>query len=296
MSGDEPGSVSAFRCITPYHPSVRVAAFQFDVRRGDVEANVAEVERGLRGAAADGAQLVVLPEMWPTSFVVEGDDERWVSETNAALDRVRELSRELELVVCGSGFGDPASAPDSGSSGSDRLRNRLTVFDQGRDILTYDKVHLFSLTAEHVRFGRGHAVPRTVDCRGFRLSGIVCYDLRFSSILRAPFVDEAELLVVPAQWPDPRRSHWRALVVGRAVEHQAFVVATNRTGRVELGRRGLELGFPGNSLIVSPHGQVLAEGAGDAGWITADIELEELRALRKHVPVRADECEVSGNG
>jgi len=259
---------------------MRAAAFQFDVRRGDVAANLAAVERGLRAAAERGIELVVLPEMWPTSFVAEGADS-WQRASDDALARVAQLSRELELVVAGSSLGAaPGNVPP---------RNRLTVFARGERVLTYDKLHLFSPTAEGESFSAGDALPTTVETPLGKLAGIVCYDLRFGPCLRAPFLDEAEVLLVPAQWPAPRASHWRALVCGRAAELQAFVVAANRTGTDLVGRRELALDFAGNSLIAAPDGSVLAEGRGAVGLVEAELDLAISRALRRAVPVRRDE-------
>jgi predicted amidohydrolase len=260
---------------------MRVAAFQLDLRRGDVAGNLAQVERGLSQARERGIELVVLPEMWPTSFVAVGEEEAWLASSEAAVERVRTLSRGLELTVAGSAFarGEPQERP----------RNRLTVFERGEPVLLYDKLHLFTPTAEHEGFSPGRVLPPTVATRLGLLSGVVCYDLRFAPCLRAPFVDGAECLVVPAQWPTARAAQWRALVVGRAVEHQALVVAANRCGVDVFGRRGLELAFPGNSLVVAPDGTVLAEGRGEPGLVAADFELSELRALRRAVPVRRDQ-------
>ena len=150
-------------------------------------------------------------------------------------------------------------------------------------------MQLFSPTAEHLGFSPGTRTPPTVEFAGARLSGVVCYDIRFAQLLRAPFEDRAELLLVSAQWPDGRAPHWRALCVGRAVEHQSYVLAANRTGLDVIGRRKLELAFPGNSLVVSPHGEVLAEGQGASGLVTADLDLAVVRDLRRAVPVRLDE-------
>lgn len=264
---------------------MRVAAYQFDVRRGEVAANLARVEHGLRQAAARGIELVVLPEMWPTSFVAEGDPVEWQRATDAAVERVGALSRELGLLVAGSAFG-------AGRAG-EPPRNRLTLFARGERALVYDKLHLFSPTAEGESFSAGDALPPTVTLAGpeprTKLAGIVCYDLRFGMALRAPFLDEAELLLVPAQWPASRATHWRALVCGRAAELQAFVVAANRTGTDLVGRRRLELGFAGNSLVAGPDGGVLAEGRGADGLVEAELDLLGLRALRRAVPVRRDQ-------
>ena len=262
---------------------MRVAAFQFDVLRGEVAANLAAVELALALAAEQKVELVVLPEMWPTSFVPEVD-ERLLAESAAAVARVGVRSRELGLVVAGSAFATQAEAAPGALP-----RNRLTVFARGECVLTYDKLHLFSPTAEHEGFSAGDEFPPTVALGACKLSGCVCYDLRFGAGLRAPFLAEAELLVVPAQWPGSRATHWRALLCGRAAEHQAFVVAANRTGRERVGRRELPLEFIGNSLVVGPDGSVRAEGHGEDGLVTAELDLEELRDLRRAVPVRRDE-------
>lgn len=256
-----------------------VAAFQFDVRRGEVEANLAEVESGLREAARAGIRLVCLPEMWPTSFC--DPEPVALAASTAALARVSELSAELGLFVCGSAFG--AARADGPPT------NRLHVYAGGREILAYDKVHLFSPTAEPESFSPGAAPPATVSTELGTLSGVVCYDLRFGPLLRVPYLAGAELIVVPAQWPSTRASHWRALVLGRAVECQAFVVACNRVGIDRVGRRQLELEFPGNSLVADPHGRALAEGEGRRGLVAARLELGEARRLRVRVPVRRDE-------
>jgi predicted amidohydrolase len=269
---------------------MRAAAFQFDVRRGDVAANLAAVERGLAAAAERGIELVVLPEMWPTSFVADDDAGAWQRATDEALARVQELSRELGLIVAGSAFGVGGREGRAGlEPGAPRGPcNRLTVFARGERVLAYDKLHLFSPTAEGESFSAGDALPPTVATHLGKLAGVVCYDLRFALALSAPFRDGAEILIVPAQWPAARAAHWRALVCGRAAELQAFVVAANRTGTDLVGRRRLELAFAGNSLIAGPDGVPLAEGRGEEGLVSAELDLGTVRTLRRAVPVRDD--------
>jgi predicted amidohydrolase len=258
---------------------MRVAAFQFDVRTGAVPENLAAVERGLRAAAAQEIALVVLPEMWPTSFVADMHAERWLDETRAALARVAELARELALVVCGSALGERAG---------ERPANRLHVFAHGALAASHDKVHLFSPTAEDESFSAGLEPPPTVDTPAGRLAGVVCYDLRFPELTRMAFCAGAEVLAVCAQWPAPRAGHWRALCAGRAVENQCFVVGANRTGNALIGRRRLELVFAGGSLVVAPDGRVLAEGGGGEELVTAEVELAEARRMRARVPGAKD--------
>jgi predicted amidohydrolase len=260
--------------------SVRVGALQFDVRR-DAGANLERVEAGLREARERGLSLVVLPEMWPTSFPDAAVDVAGALEaTDRALARIAELSRELELAVAG-------SALARGATGEEPC-NRLHVFDRGDLALEYDKAHLFSPTAEDEGFSAGCDAPPTIEMRLGRLSGAVCYDLRFPDLWHRAHAERVELFVVPAQWPSARAAQFRALVHGVAAANQCFVVACNRTGRDAIGRRRLELEFPGNSIVAAPSGATLAEGRGADGLVFAEIDLDEARELKRRVPVAKD--------
>ena len=261
---------------------VKVAAFQFDLEAGDVEANLERVEAALHAAATEGVQLVDLPEMWPTSFVDVGPRAAELVEVSEkAVDRVRELSGELGLTVFGSAFADAGAR--------ERLYNRWHLLDHGRRLDSYDKVHLFSPTAEPFHFVAGEAAPEAQETKAGLVSGGICYDLRFPELFRRAFRQRTQFIGLPAQWPDARAGHWVALAVARAIENQCFVIAVNRTGRVVLGRRKHELRFPGNSLIVDPTGEVLAEGTGDDGLVIAACDLEEARHFRVRVPIEKDE-------
>lgn len=262
--------------------AMKVAAFQFDVRLDEPSTNLATVEAGLREAASAGVKLVVLPEMWPTSFVSgQGDALREpIEASERAVARVVELSGELGLVVCGTAFATPPTAGPP--------LNRLHICDRGTPLAHYDKVHLFSPTAEHETFRAGALAPSTVSIGETSVAGIICYDLRFGDITRMAARGGAEILVCPAQWPSPRGAHWRALAIGRAVENQGFVIACNRSGRSLIGKQKQSLEFPGNSIIVDPHGTVLAEGHGEAGLIVAELDLDVARELRGKIPIAAD--------
>ena len=270
---------------------MRVATLEMDIGAGDPEGNLGTALLGLRAAGEAGAELVVLPEMWTTGFT-SGSGEAEIASSARALEEVAAVSGELDLVVIGSG-------PASGGGGA-LPTNRAHVIVGGRLAGGYDKVHLFSPTAETLAFTAGHGPPAPVDLprSGARVAPIVCYDLRFPAISRAAFRAGADVLAVVAQWPEARAAHWSALLRGRAAECQAHVIGCNRVGEDEVGRRRMRLRFLGGSAVVGPGGedvpageQRTIDGGGrrPATLSIHDIDLDESRRLRREVPVVRDE-------
>ncbi len=263
-----------------YHArTMRVSCLQIDPQASDPDGNLRQVEQALRAAAAEGDQLCLLPEMWPTSFRRDVDDTA-IEQTQTALQCLAQWTRELDLMVGGSAYGSRAEGPPS---------NRFHLFDRGEEIAFYEKGHLFSPTAEHLSFSAGDLPPQRVSTRLGPMHPVICYDLRFPEWVRHAARDGSQVMLVCAQWPHPRTQHWRALAIGRAVESQCFVVACNRRGEELIGRRQKRLSFPGNSIIVGPGGEVLAEGTPEREAIRAELDFEGLHELRRILPVWKDE-------
>lgn len=290
---------------------MRVATLEIDLRTGAVESNLKRVLEGVRAAAGDGADLVAVPEMWPTSFVA-GASESDYAASDGAVGRLAELTDELSITVVGSAFGPRLPVSQGGVP---LPTNRAHVLRDGRLEAWYDKVHLFSPTAEHLAFRAGTEPPPVVEVPVVSVGGvvpiapIVCYDLRFPEVARAVFRGGAEVLVAVAQWPDSRAAHWKALLRGRAAEMEGFVIASNRIGVDEIGRRRMRLSFGGHAAVVGPSGDdveavaggVLRRSGGGADGVAEEeaveatrlsvhaIDVEEARALRRAVPVLKDE-------
>lgn len=252
------------------------ACVQFDVRRGDVASNTRHAEQHIRAAAASGAKLVVLPELWSTSLLTEWPSPI-LTAAQRADQRLAELSAELDLVLVGS----------SAEQGQGAVYNRALVLDGGEDVGQYRKLHLFSPNAED-RYMDAGIEPMVAETRAGRLAVAICYDLRFAELTRWFFYRDADLLVVPAQWPESRAVHWRALLDARAVENQCFVLGCNRTGTETSLKTSDQLAFPGNSRIVDPMGEVLATGQGDEGPVVAEIEMRKVRTMRRMMPIAKD--------
>ncbi len=272
-----------------------VATLEFDVRLGAVDANTAVVLEAIARASSSGVELLAIPEMWPTSFLASPEEED-LDSSDRAVAQVVAAARDAGLVVVGSAYqrhAEPARLP----------WNRAHVIANGTIAAHHDKVHLFSPTAEHLGFSSGEAPPGHADLelRGSgtaRVAPLICYDLRFPDVTRAAFRAGATVLVVVAQWPEARIAHWDALIRGRAVESQAFVIASNRVGTDFVGRRRMELHFPGHASVIAPSGERVepfedvsfgVAGSSDARLQACRIDLEEAHALRRLVPVAKDE-------
>ncbi|MAE77678.1 MAG: carbon-nitrogen hydrolase [Planctomycetes bacterium] len=257
--------------------TINAAALQWDVRRGEVEANLATATGLIQEASEAEAQLVVMPEMWATSFMGEEAEG-----TREAVDRaeaaVTTLAGDLGLVLIGSNY-------EFAADGS--IYNRAKLVDRGDLAGEYRKMHLFSPHGEDRFFAHGESWL-VADTSIGRVAAAICYDLRFPELIRHLFLAGAELLLVPAQWPAPRDQHWRTLVKARAIENQWFVVASNRCGNEPSLINETDVSFPGNSLIVDPTGTVLAEGNGEAGVFADELDLKEVRIVRRAIPISKD--------
>lgn len=246
---------------------IHAAAIQFNVKQGDVDANLAYVRGALKRAAERGAQLAVLPEMWSSGFSYRNLNELAL-RTQGIVDELLELSRSLELVICGS-----MPEPD----GDSKVFNTVFLADNGRLAGVYRKMHLFSLLGEDRAFAAGDSWLLADTSLG-KVGVIICYDLRFPELSRRLALEGARVICVPAQWPKPRQEHWRTLVRARAIENQLFVVACNACGPIG------KLDLFGMSMIVDPKGEVLAEGGEEERELVASLDMRAMADWRAQIP------------
>lgn len=256
---------------------VRLAALPFDVRPGEVAANLAAARAGVDAAAAAGARLLCLPEKWTTSFLPSyGAAMRAASES--ALAELHAHARAKGVVVAGSAPGGGARKP----------ANQAHLLGPGGDRRPYEKLMLFSPTGEGRQVARGGALPPTVAVAGVgRVCVLICYDLRFPEVTRAAFRGGADLLLAPAQWPTPRAEVWELLARARAAENQSWLLTCNRAGRASLGDGRPELEFPGAALLCDPLGRVAARSE-RGELLVGEMDLEAAAAARRAVPCARD--------
>jgi len=261
---------------------MRAAAVQLN-SGPDPAANLAAADRHARAAAADGAELVVLPEKWNVLGTPEHLRAGAEPLDGPAVTWMRSTAAELGLDLVGSvAIAEP---------GAEKLRNVCVhAGPDGELRALYRKVHMFDVTVEGRDYresadeepGDEVVVSRTAG--GVELGLSVCYDLRFPELYRELAVRGARILVVPAAFTlATTRDHWEVLVRARAIEDQAFVVAANQIGQAGGGLRS-----GGRSLIVDPWGLVLATAPDRVGHVVADLDLDAQERIRRELPSLAN--------
>lgn len=241
---------------------------QMDLAWEDRAANFAKVEAMLDQADPAEGDLVVLPELFDSAFSLNTD--KTADRDGETLAFLQRLSEDLGVTVQGS--------RTLVRCGCAKARNCATVFgpgERGAELLAeYHKVHPISALREPEAFEGGDSVA-TYAWNGLRVCPLVCYDLRFPELFRAGVDAGAELFALGANWPDARHAHWRALLVARAIENQAFVLGVNRCGDDPY------LHYAGGTIALDPRGEVLGElGAGE-GVLSVDIDPSAVRDWRE---------------
>lgn len=256
---------------------MKIAAIQMKVAMKQIEQNYKSAEAWIRKAAATGADVAVLPEMWSGGFVTDDRAER-LADINGerAQAFLKRMAGELKINIVG---GSVATKKGAGYFNTCYVADR-----RGHIIADYDKAHLFSFAGENRRFSAGDQLV-TFALDGVPCGVIICYEIRFPEWSRKQAVAGTEILFVPAEWPLPRVGHWRVLNQARAIENQIFVVAVNGCGEAVKDQQNA-----GNSMIIDPLGILLADAGTDPEekLISADINLTELDKVRNNMTVFKD--------
>lgn len=223
-----------------------------------------------------GVDLVVLPELWTTgAFAFEAFDAEAEPLEGPTYEAMAKAASDAGVWL------HAGSVPERGPDG--RLYNTSLVFSPSGDLAAaYRKIHRFGFDkGEAVLMGAGRE-PVTVRLPETTLGVATCYDLRFPELFRSLVDDGAETFVVPAGWPERRRSHWTLLARARAVENQAFVLAC--------GTAGTHAGVPqaGHSIVVDPWGEVLAEAGADEEVLTVEFDPARVAGTREQFPALKD--------
>ncbi len=261
---------------------MKIAAIQM-VSETSVERNLVQAGLLLAQAAAQGAELAVLPEYFCLMGLQDSDklkiQEPFGSGPIQAF--LSQSAKKLGLWIVGGTL--PLTTTQAA-----RVRNSSLVFDpSGQCVARYDKIHLFRFDNGQESYDESCVLERgaqpvtfdlpSIDGNSYRIGLSVCYDLRFPELYRQL---KADILLVPSAFTfTTGQAHWEILLRARAIENLAFVLASAQGG-VHENKRGTW----GHSMIIGPWGEILAEHAQGNGVAVAEVSKQTLQAARKRLP------------
>jgi deaminated glutathione amidase len=261
---------------------MKLAAIQM-VSGPRVDANLAAAHELLRGAAAQGAELAVLPEYFCIMGLKDTDKLalREPFGDGPIQDFLSRSAKELGLWIVGGTLPLASSDPS-------RARNSSLAFaPSGACVARYDKMHLFRFSDGHIAHDETRVLepgsePVSFDLPStdgpvYKVGMSVCYDLRFPELYRAL---RADLLLVPSAFTyTTGQAHWEILLRARAIENQAYVLAAAQGGVHENGRRTW-----GHSMVVDAWGQILGQHDEGAALVLAEVSYDALQEARARLP------------
>lgn len=261
---------------------MRAAAVQLN-STDDRDRNVEVAERLVRDAAADGAELIGLPEKWDllggSRALLTGAEPL----DGPTVTAVRAWARDLSVHLVAGSFAERVP-------GREKLANTsLLIGPDGEIEAAYRKIHMFDVDVGGVSYRESkHEQPGdeivVADAAGTPVGLTVCYDLRFPELYRILAVRGARVITVPAAFTaETGRDHWEVLLRARAIENQVFVLAPGQIGEAPPHFRSY-----GRSTIIDPWGVVLAIAPDRECFVAADLDLARQDRLRESLPSLAN--------
>ncbi len=218
---------------------------QIDSLWEDRPANHAKARQLIAAANPQPGSLIVLPEMFSTGFSVNlaatAEPEGGPTE-----QFLREIAIQHQCCVVGGVV--------TKTTGDRGLNQALAIAPDGTLLARYTKNYPFSMGGESAAHAAGQGVS-LFEWQGLKIAPLICYDLRFPELARDAVRAGADVLIYIAAWPVKRIQHWITLLQARAIENLAYVIGVNRCGSDP------QFTYTGRSLIVDPHGIILADAA-----------------------------------
>ncbi len=251
------------------HSDLRISLVQSRLLWEDIPGNLAAFTEKIKTIPTGSTDVILLPETFTTGFSMH-TPELAEDEEGPSLAWMRVMASEKQAVVAGSIIF---------REGEQYFNRFLWVRPDGSHS-HYNKRHCFTLAGEQEHFTPGNA-RLIVECKGWRLCPMICYDLRFPVWSR--YRGDYDVLLYVANWPRPRNEAWKTLLRGRAIENQCYTIGVNRVGEDEKG-----LAYSGDSAVIDYAGAPLYQASEVEGIFTLSLSAEKQQIFRKKLAFLAD--------
>lgn len=268
---------------------VKVSAIQIQISNC-LEDNLNKVEAKIREAAQNGANIILLPELFERQYFCQErryEYYAYAKETlgNDAVKMALKLSRELNILILVSFY----------ELSGNCTYNTLAYVEDGKLLGTYRKTHIPDdhYYQEKFYFTPGNTGFKVFDTKYGRIGAGICWDQWFPETARCLALNGAELIFFPtAIGSEPilnvdSSSHWQRVMMGHAAANIVPVIATNRIGLetvepcVENGNQSSSLSFYGSSFMTNERGEILVQASRDKEEILyQEYDLDKIREDR----------------
>ena len=204
-----------------------IALFQGEETVGEVEKTLSKMKEKIRHASLLGAQLIVFPELYVTGYHMSHDEARRLAQPRSGsyFSELSAAAKEAGVAVL---YGYPER--EESSSGQPRYYNSAQLIDRdGKALVNYRKLHLWLTETERDEavYTPGESLAEVVECCGWKVGILICYDLDFPEVLRILSLQGADLILCPTA---SHKTFWKISkisVPARAMDNEVHVVYVN---------------------------------------------------------------------
>ena len=264
---------------------LKISSIQM-VSSPDLQENLSTASRLIAAAAADGAQLAVLPEYFCLMGLKDTDKVRAREPlgNGPIQERLSQIAKDNNLYLVAGTI--PLEAKDP-----NKVLNTTLVFNPtGQVICRYDKIHLFGFQTATERYQESETIEAgnkpgllkiSINGNDWTFGLSICYDLRFPELYRA--LGQVDCHIIPAAFTHTTgKDHWEVLLRARAIENQCYVLASAQGGIHQNQRRTW-----GNSMLIDPWGSILTNLPEGKGFISGVLCKDKLNEVRSKLPALA---------
>lgn len=253
----------------------------------DIEANLQQIRHLVQDIFKENKpRLLSFPENCLYLRVVEGEKIEGLSLAHPAFHFLSQIAQQYDAYL------HLGSVPLIHEG--DLFNSSILITPEGQVLPTYQKLHLFDIQLEGQKPIRESDVfrhgkkPNVIEVDGWRVGETICYDVRFAELFSRYAQEEVDLILVPAAFlVKTGEAHWEILLRARAIESQAFVIASAQAG-THVGKNGKTRETYGHSLIVDPWGGVLGQVHENApGFCVLTLSRGRIEKVRQQIPMKS---------